>query len=133
MKNSKLFSRKTAHIAQAVMNAIIPPGGPFPAGAADYNLLPGAEQFMGAFDKRTRALIPLLLSYIQYSALFHHGRPFTSLKTEEASAFLEKIESSRFYYKRAMMMIVKLMTVVPFFDIDEVARQIGYEHRCKDR
>ncbi|HOO70518.1 MAG TPA: hypothetical protein PK926_02075 [Spirochaetota bacterium] len=124
----KVLKGRYGIIARAIMEAIIPRGGAFEAGAADYDLLPEADRFIGCFDGRMRKLFPLMLLYIEYGALFTSGRTFTRMSPEKAGAFLEKMEASPLYFKRAMIMVLKLMTTVPFFDIDEVARQVGYSH-----
>ena len=124
----KVLKGRYGTIARAIMEAIIPRGGAFEAGAADYDLLPDADRFIGCFDDRMRKLFPLMLLYIEYGALFTSGRTFTRLSPEMAGAFLEKMETSPLYFKRAMIMVLKLMTTVPFFDIDEVALQVGYNH-----
>ncbi len=124
----KVLKGRYGVIARAVMEAIIPRGGAFEAGASDYDLLPGADRFIGCFDGRMRKIFPLMLLYIEYGAFFRSGKVFTRLTPEKAAELLEKMESSRFYFKRAMIMVLKLMTTLPFFDIDEAARQIGYVH-----
>ena len=54
----------------AIMNAIIPRGGAFGPGAADFDLLPRAEAYIGAFNPLVRMGFPFLLRYIEYGALF---------------------------------------------------------------
>ena len=130
MTELKVLKGKYGEIFQAVMNAIIPRGGAFKAGAADYDLLPRAEEILQSYDPAIRNLIPLILSYIQYTALFHKGRFFTNLKQEKAVAFLSSMEDSPFYHRRMIVVISKLLTMLCFYEIDDVALQIGYEHEC---
>ena len=126
----KITEGTNARICRAVMNAIIPRGGAFERGALDYDLLPKAEVLINSFDPYSRLLFPLLFRYIQYSAIFHTGQPFTSLSDERAVHYLDSLEQSRFFYKRGMVTLLKLMTTLTFFDSDEVAGEIGYCHGC---
>ena len=126
----KFLKGKKALIIESVMNAIIPGGGAFDAGASDYNLLPTLDHFFRAFDIYTRFLIFLILYYLEYWAFFHTGKVLTKLTTDQASHYLHKMETSSFYHNRSAVMVFKLLTTMPFFNIDEVTAQIGYYHGC---
>lgn len=130
MDELKILKGKRGKIFNAVMNAIIPQGGPFKAGAADYDLLPMAEKYLKTFDSRTSKLFPVIFWYIELWSIIHTGKRFTKLSTERAGQFLEGMETSIFYHNRGMLMLLKLFTTLTFFDIDEVAEQIGYSHGC---
>lgn len=119
-----------AAILRAVMNAIIPRGGAFAAGAADFNLLPGAESMLARYDPAIRAMFPLMLAYIQYSALLRTGRVFTSLDDEKGAEFLSSMERSPFFYRRTIILLMKLVTMLCFYENDDMSRLAGYEHGC---
>lgn len=128
MSQLRYVKGNNGKILKAIMNAIIPPGGAFSKSPADYDLLPRVDVFIHSYDPRSRFLFPFIFKFIQYSAFFSRGKVFTKLSQEKASDFLEEMENSPRYYKRAIMMMLKLITVLPFFDIDDVAKEIGYVH-----
>ncbi|MCP4129917.1 MAG: hypothetical protein GY754_02765 [bacterium] len=123
-----VFKGGSAKILKSIMAAIIPTGGPFEAGAADYDLLPAADLFVKEYNLLIRKMFPLMLRYIQYSAIFRKGKVFTRLSQEKAERFLTSLEESRFYFNRSVLLLMKLIACMAFYDRDEVARQIGYDH-----
>jgi hypothetical protein len=127
----KILKGRNGRILRAVMNAIIPRGGAFGPGAADLDLLPRAEEMLMSYDPAVRSLVPLILNYIQISALFHRGRTFTGLGEGKAIAFLSSLEASRFFYRRTIMLFMKLLTMLTFYEGDDMARLTGYEHGCQ--
>lgn len=130
MATKRIIKGGSEVILRSVMKAVVPRGGAFPAGAEDYDLIPAAEKYLGAFDRATRRAFPLMLRYIQLSSFFRTGRRFTRLPPEKAAKFLEGMETSTFYHRRVIIMLLKLITTLVLFDIDEVAAQIGYIHGC---
>lgn len=125
-----ILKRTNTKILKAVMEAIIPGNGPFKAGAADFDLFPAIEKYLKSMDSITRGLFPILLKQIEYTSLFYRGKKFTKLGAVEASQFLKEMEDSAFYHNRGAVMLLKLLTTLPFFDIDEVTDQIGYKPDC---
>jgi len=128
MAKLTLFSGKKGAIMSAIMNAIIPRGGAFGPGAADFDLLPRAEAYIGAFNPLVRMGFPFLLRYIEYGALFSAGKRLTRMSDEEATAYLDTFEESRLYYRRTIALMLKMVTMLAFYDIDENAALIGYSH-----
>ncbi len=115
-------------VLRAIMRAIVPSGGAFEAGADDYDLIPNAEKFFKSLNPSIRMGFPFLLGYVQVNAILYTGRPFTWLSIEKAGKFLTKFEESRCYHKRIIILALKMITLTAFYDIDENANQIGYEH-----
>jgi hypothetical protein len=130
MRQKVILKGRSAGIMSSVMNAIIPPGGPFRAGASDYNLIPRANEVLRSYNPAIAGAFPLILLYVQISSLPRTGKVFTSLAPERASRFLEGMEHSPFYYRRMTALILKLITCLVFYEIDEAAEQIGYKHGC---
>jgi hypothetical protein len=113
------------------MNAIIPRGGAFGPGAADFDLLPRADRILRSYDPAVRKLFPLILLYVQYGSVPRTGRRFTSLGERAGIRYLGAMEHSPFYHRRMTILILKLITMIVFYDSDENARLTGYEHdRC---
>jgi hypothetical protein len=128
MAELKLFTGKKGEILAAVMNAIIPRGGAYGPGAADFDLLPRADAYVRAFNPLVRMGFPFLLLYIEYGALVRAGTRFTRMSDDEATAYLEGFEESRLYYRRTIALALKMITMLAFYDIDENAALIGYSH-----
>lgn len=119
-----------ATIFRAVMNALIPRGGAFAPGAADYDLVPRINELLEKIDPAIRLGFPFLMFYIEYSAIFHTGRRFTGLAEDKASQFLTGMEHSRMAYRRYIALSMKMMTCMAFYEQREVAEAIGYYHGC---
>ncbi|MCX7677927.1 MAG: gluconate 2-dehydrogenase subunit 3 family protein [Spirochaetes bacterium] len=126
----KIFNQLTAKIMHHVMCAIIPQGGAFPKGAADYNLLSRVEEIIRSYNPAIQRVFYLALRYLEYEPLFYKGKRFSALSLEEASEILEKMEQSNLYYRRMIVLMMKLLTCLAFYEIDENAKQIGYTHGC---
>jgi hypothetical protein len=131
IENLRVLGGKNGEILRAVMNAIIPRGGAFGPGAADYDLLPRADELIMSYDPSIRKLFPLMLKYVEYSSIAHHGKVFTRLTEDKVARFLDSMEKSRFFYRRMVMLLMKLITMLTFYESDETARLTGYEHGCK--
>jgi hypothetical protein len=129
MTKLKMFSGKKGAIMNAIMNAIIPRGGAYGPGAADFDLLPRAEAYVTAFNPLVRMGFPILLRYVEYGALIRTGKRLTRLSDDEATAYLDTFEESRLYYRRTIALMLKMVTMLAFYDIDENAALIGYTHR----
>lgn len=131
MKENFLKGRN-GEILKAVMNAIIPRGGAFGPGAGDYDLLPRVEAIVKSYDPSIRSLFPLMLTYIQFTALLRSGRVFTRLREDRAIAFLHGMETSPFFYRRIIILLMKLVTMLAFYEVDGVSRFTGYVHGCDE-
>lgn len=130
MSDIKMLKGKNGRIFRAVMNAIIPRGGAFEPGAADFDLIPRADQILLTYDPSIRGIFPVILRYIQYSAIFRTGAVFTRLEESRATAFLSSMEHSRFFYKRMIMLMMKLVTMLAFYENESTERLTGYVHGC---
>ena len=127
-----IITGRNASILKAVMHAIIPRGGAFEAGAADYDLLPRVEAIVKSYDPSIRSLFPLMLTYIQFTALLRRGRVFTRLPEERAVSFLHGMETSPFFHRRIIILLMKLVTMLAFYEDDDVSRLTGYVHGCDE-
>ncbi|HNV48478.1 MAG TPA: hypothetical protein PLE73_02920 [Spirochaetota bacterium] len=130
MPHRVLTSTTHRAIMNAVMRAIVPRGGPFAAGAADYDLIPRVREILLSYHPIIARGFGLVLWYVHLSALPRYGRPFASLPEETATAFLASMEHSPLYYRRSAVLLLKLLTFLALYDIDEVARAIGYAPDC---
>jgi hypothetical protein len=126
----RVLRGRSGVIFRAVMNAIIPRGGAFGPGAADFDLLPRADEILRCYDPAVRKLFPLILLYVEYSAIFRKGRTFTGLGERRGMEFLGSMERSSFFHRRMTILALKLLTMIVFYESDENARLTGYEHGC---
>jgi hypothetical protein len=130
MADYKVLSDKSLAILNALMSAIIPRGGPFSLGAADLNLALRVDDIVASLGSPAGKFFPLMLYYIQYSAFLKTGHLFTSLSPVKAGELLAGMEKSPFLYRRQLMLVLKTLTLMVFFERDEIADLIGYEHGC---
>ena len=129
----KILKGRNGRILQSVMSAIIPRGGAFGPGAADLELLPRIDQILMSYDPAIRSLFPLMLNYIQFSSLLRKGRVFTSLSEKQGIDVLSAMEQSPFLYRRMIMLLMKLLTMLAFYENDDMAGFTGYEHGCSKK
>ncbi len=130
MSDLKILNGRNGKILKAIMNAIIPRGGAFAQGAADCDLMPRADEVLMSYDPVIRTLFPLMLNYIQFSSILRTGRRFTSLTLDKEIHLLGAMETSPFFYRRIIILLMKLLTMLAFYDSDDNARLTGYEHGC---
>lgn len=124
---------KNRKILRAIMRAIVPEGGVFNASADDHDLIPIAEKFFKSLNPAIRVGFPFLLGYIQINSILYTGRPFTWLSPEKAGKYLTKFEESNFYHKRIIILALKMVTLISFYDVDANVKQIGYDHLSEFR
>ena len=128
----RVLRGKSGAIFRAVMSAIIPRGGAYGPGAADYDLLPRADRILRSYDPAVRKLFPYILLYVQYGAILRKGRTFTALGERKGMEFLASMERSPFFHRRMTVLMLKLITMLVFYESDETARLTGYEHgKCR--
>ncbi len=130
-KNQKAVIRgKQKEMLTAVMAVIVPQGGPFPPGAADFDLLPRLNELLAKLDPMVRRLLPLVLFWVNLRCLFFTGCPLIKLSEERAIRFFSGMENSRLVHNHYIMLLLKLLTMLVFYEQPEAARAIGYEHGC---
>ncbi len=120
--------RKAVFVAAA--NAIIPRGGAFETGALDYDLVPRVNEFLGKIEPMVRFSVPFILLYVEFGAVFYTGRRFTRLSQDRATRFLDGMERSRFAYRRYILLFLKMLTMMTFYEHRVPAEAIGYYHGC---
>ncbi len=74
MRQKVILKGRSAGIMRSVMNAIIPAGGPFRAGASDYDLIPRANEVLRSYNPAIAGAFPLILLYVQLSTLSPHRK-----------------------------------------------------------
>ena len=115
-------------ILMSIMEAIIPPGGAFENGATDKELMNKFQLYRKSLNPAMGFGFPFLILFIQFNAIFHRGLPFTMLNLKTRSNYLAKFEHSIFYHRRIIILALKMVTMLTFYDDDKNAAQIGYTH-----
>jgi hypothetical protein len=113
-----------------VADTIIPRGGVYTIGAADYNLIPRVNEYLKTTAPVLRRLTPVMLRYVEWASLIFNGRRFTRLSRSRAERFLERMETGRFLYHRHMILFLKLLIMMAFYEQKIPAESIGYVHGC---
>jgi hypothetical protein len=119
---------------QAVFNrladTIIPQGGVFGPGAADFELVPRVNEYLVSLPAALRRLTPLMLRYVEWASLIWNGRRFSRLSPPRAGRFLERMERGRLLYHRHIVLFLKLLVMTAFYEREKPAAAIGYIHGC---
>ncbi|MFN8543780.1 MAG: hypothetical protein U0807_06200 [Candidatus Binatia bacterium] len=112
----------------AVLDALVPRGGPFALGAADTDL----DDVVRHWFARAHALGPLglrlLLGAIEYGAVvFEHTRPFSRLDAAGRERALAAWEASRLAPRRQLLASLKLVALMHFYGRPAAWPGIGYD------
>ncbi len=119
---------------EAVFNkaadTIIPRGGVFESGAADYDLVFRVNEYLATVAPPVRRLMPAMLWYVESVSLLFNGRRFTRLSPKRAGRFLKGMERSRLLYHRHIVLLLKFFIMTAFYEQKIPAESIGYVHGC---
>lgn len=112
----------------AVVGALAPSGGPFPAGAAETGLAEELWTYFCSLHPRGASGLRLVLAAIEYGPILFEGRlrTFTRLDPAERERSLAGWETSRLAVRRQLVESLKLIAGLHFYGQPEVQRSIGY-------
>lgn len=126
----KYLAPKEEEILVALGNAILPQGGAFPVGYADLRdeSLADTRRMFAAFDGITLAGMRSILRFFNLIPILTGQRMATllMLPEPERETVLARIESHRWAWVRALMLVVKVHVALPFFNQTEAAQAVGY-------
>jgi len=124
-------SERTAAAFAAILDAMIPPGGPFPEGARDTSLVADVDGFAAGagasvpaalrFAVRVLDLCPLVIPPLR-------GRRFSQLSLDERVHVLEAWEGSRLAPLRQLLHTLKLLAMTHFYSQPAIQARLGYPH-----
>ncbi len=129
-KRKAVVRGKSAVVLKAIMDTIIPRGGAFDLGAPDFDLVPRVNEFLDRIEPAIRMSMPFLLFYMEFGTVLYTGRRFTRLPQKKALRFLENMEHSRWAYRRYIILFLKMLTTMTFYEQTGPAEAIGYYHGC---
>jgi hypothetical protein len=117
-------------IIAAIGEALLPRGGAFEAGYADYRdrCIVDARKLVAAQYPATQIGARAMLRILDLSPVYLSLRPVTlrRLPVEKRMELLKRIEHHSFYGLRVMLTAVKLFVTLPFFNVEENSRAVGY-------
>lgn len=121
---------KAEAVFNRVADTIIPRGGVFAPGAADFDLVSRANDYLTTLPPIFHRLTPAMLRYVEWTSLLWNGRRFTGLSRPRAERFLERMERGRLLYHRHILLFLKLLVMTAFYEHGGPAAAIGYIHGC---
>jgi len=111
-----------------VLDALVPRGGAFPAGAADTDVDAAVERYFASLHRLGPVGLRLLLRVIEYGpVIFERARPFSRLDPEARSRSLAGWETSRLGVRRQVIASLKLIALLHFYERPETWPGIGYD------
>jgi hypothetical protein len=122
-------SRASRRVLEAVLDTLVPEGGPFPEGAAGSPLAERVEDFVGGagagpafrFLLRGIELSPFCLPPLAF-------RRFSRLPRDRRERVLEAWETSRFWPRRQAIHALKTIVLSQFYGQPEVHARLRYPH-----
>src|SRR5207247_2162312 len=119
---------RDAVLLRAVLDALVPPGGPFAIGAADTDLDAALARYCARLHPLGPAGLRLLLRAIEYGAVvFERTRPFSRLDPAGRERALAAWETSRLGPRRQLLASLKLLALMHFYERPEVWPAVGYD------
>lgn len=100
---------------------------------SDDEIIKSINKYLALTPFYVRYLVILSILYVTGLSVIKKRSLFYNLSIQESGIILNNMEHSRLFFNRAIVMMVKLISTLVYFDHDENARAIGYEHltHCK--
>jgi len=119
---------REAALLRAVLDALVPRGGPFATGAADTDLDAALVRYFGALHPLGPVGLRLLLLAIEYGGVvFERTRPFSRLDPAARERALGAWESSRLAVRRQILASLKLLALMHFYERPDAWTGVGYD------
>jgi len=115
-------------LLRAVLDALVPRGGAFPAGAAETDVDAALARYFASLHPLGPAGLRALLLAIEYGAVvFERTRPFSRLDPDGRERALAAWETSQLAPRRQLIASFKLIALMHFYERPEVWSAIGYD------
>lgn len=118
-------------LIRALLEAMVPPGGPFEEGAAQAAVAEDVESFVADLAPSAPRAFRWCLRLLDYSPFFlpplRLGR-FSRLKLDDRVRLLEAWEQSRLPPRRQIIHALKLLVMPHFYSRPEIEARLGYPH-----
>jgi len=128
---SELGDRAAQRALDSLLDAMVPPGGPFAAGAHEASIAPAIESFVTGAGPAALRAFRLGLRVFDVSPYFlppFRLRRFSRLPLDDRVVLLTAWEESRLVPRRQAMHLLKLLVMSHFYARPEIEAQIGYPH-----
>ena len=116
---------------QALVDTMLPPGGPFEEGGGDAVRAEDIEAFVGALGGSASRGFRLALTLLDFCPLVlppRRGRRFSRLPAAERELVLEAWEASRLPPLRQFVHTLKLLVMTHFYSRPQIEARLGYPH-----
>ena len=113
----------------AVLEAMVPPGGPFDEGATDLVTIEEIDSFISGTGSFTPRTLRLGLSLLDISPLLlppYRMRRFSRLPLEERVRLLDAWEVSRITPRRVLIHALKQLVMMHFYSRPEIMAHLDY-------
>lgn len=115
-------------LLRIVLDALVPRGGAFPAGAADTDLDDSVARYFATLHALGPVGLRVLLRILEYGpVVFERTRPFSRLDPEARAHALASWETSRLGVRRQVIASLKLIALLHFYERREIWPGIGYD------
>lgn len=119
MVGNTIKAKTTAHIITTVISK-----DNFDTG----QLIKQLNEYLAWTPWYVKWLFTFSVIYLNLLSLVQKGALFYKLPYESSSSILSAMETSKLFFNRALIMMLKLLCTLVYFDNDEYAQQIGYHH-----
>ncbi len=118
-------------VLRAVADAMVPRGGAFALGAEDVGVAEAIDGLLHYFPADLRVGFRRVLWFVRISPLLSlKFTTFTGMSPEERTAYLRGWEESRFYPRRIVITMIKLLVTMVFYADPRVEKILGYSTGC---
>ena len=114
-------------ILAALLDTLIPGGGPFPLGGADDAISASVSRYFRELDWRGETAFRLLLRTLEWSSLLLAGGRFSRLSPARRERLLARLARSRISAARHLSTAIKLVVTMRFYGDPRAERAIGYD------
>jgi hypothetical protein len=124
---ASVLSKKQQALVAAAADALFPPGGPIPISGTEAGLVAYMDGYVRRSPPRFRALIGLLLTFVELAPwLFGPRRArFTRLAPAEREQALARLATSDVYFLRASFLSLRTMLSMGYLANAAVARALA--------
>lgn len=113
-------------VVVAASDAMFPRGGAIEASGSEAGVLDYFERMLAEMPPKNRALVRLLLVFIELSPLvFFFRLPFSRQGEDDRVATLEALATSPIYFLRITFQSLRTLVSIAYLANDDVARQVG--------
>lgn len=121
---STFFQKTTVHIVRSIISK---------DNINDDDIIHKINEYLALTPIYVQSLFTVSLIYVNILSVIKKYSLFYNLSAEASGSILSDMEHSKLFFNRAIVMMVKLISTLVYFDNDENAKTIGYNHlaHCK--